>query len=153
MHVCIVCQKEVESGQGVRIKEDPVIRWIRRVKQWLQVAKNNELYVCNEDYAAHLERRKKFEKNLVIFTVLAAGLTFLLIILPILSGRLDLGGILGSILIGGLIIVAVVFFGYTAGVELRETAGGTELPESPPESKETGGSLFRPRAFPRKRGG
>ena len=41
--VCIICSQEVKHGHAVA--DDAVIRFIRHVKQSLNIAKNNELVV------------------------------------------------------------------------------------------------------------
>ena len=115
MRVCIVCQKEVKSG--ARVREDPAIRLIRTVKRLLGIARNNELYVCAQDIPAHAQRRKNFEKNLIIASVIGALLVLVLIVLPLLAGRLDVIGLVSALFIGVLIVLAVVFFRYTPAIE------------------------------------
>ena len=55
--VCIVDGEEIEKGY--RVKEDFVIRTIRRIKGALGMLRNNRLYVCEK----HLEEYKKKRKN------------------------------------------------------------------------------------------
>lgn len=125
MKVCIVCQKEIKGKGSPKVKEDNAIRFIRKIKQKVGVAKNNELYVCKEDIETHTKRRKDFEKNLIVSSVLAAGLVIFLIGLPLLMGTLDLGNLIGSIFIGALIILVVVFFRYTPAIEpAKESSQG-----------------------------
>ncbi len=117
MKVCIVCQKEISKDDTASmVKEDPAIALIRRVKSLFGIAKNNELYVCGNDLDAHMQKRLNFERNMMITSILAAGLILVLIGLPLLSGRLNLGSLIGSLFIGVMIILVVVFFRYTPQV-------------------------------------
>lgn len=136
MRMCIICQKEVVQGSGaLQVKEDPAIRLIRRVKQAAGIARNNDLYVCTADREAHAKRRKDFENNLIFSTVIAGVFVLLLIVLPILSGRLNVLGILGSILLGALLIVVVIFFRYTPAVEEQPSVpSGVSTSSTPSES-------------------
>lgn len=142
MKICIVCQKEVEPGRAARIREDTMIQGIRKAKQWIGIAKNNELYVCEQDYDAHVQRRKGFEKNLVISSVIGAGLVVFLLFLPLLAGRLDIGNIISAVGVGVLVVVAVVFFSYTAAIEPMETAAPSTA-AAPEPTRVEGGTILQ----------
>ena len=120
MKICIDCQKDVSGMRAVRIKEDRIIGFIRKVKTAMKIAKGNELYVCEDDLPKHLERRKSFEKTMVIFTVLAAIIVLLLLVTILLSGRIELWTVASAILIGVLLLLFSLVFKYVPAVENTE---------------------------------
>lgn len=117
MKVCIECEKNVEGIKAVKIKEDNVILAIRSIKRALKASKENELYVCEEHLKKHIERRKSFQKSLVLFGV-AAVLVFVLgLISMVLSGNFSILGFLAAIVIAAFLILFAVIFKYTPDVE------------------------------------
>ena len=117
MRVCIVCQKDVTGKPAKPVKEDSIIRFIRVVKQTFRVAANNELYVCDEDLPAHLQRRRSFERSIIIFGVLAAIVVVLLIGTILLSGRFDIWAMFSALIIGLFILLFVFVFKYAPAIE------------------------------------
>jgi hypothetical protein len=116
MKVCISCQKDVGGRKAVRVKEDRVIRVIRAVKNALRVAQNNELYVCEEDIKAHQERRRGFERSMLLAGILAGVIVLLFIVTLLLSGKLDAWALVSSILLA-LVILAFPLFRYAPALE------------------------------------
>ena len=132
MKVCIVCEKEVGSS-AVPIKEDRIIRILRGIKQKFNVAKMNELYVCEEDRKKHEERRKSFEKG-VLFASIGAGIVVVILLAKtILSGAIEGWSILSGLILAGFIIM-LPLFKYTPATEGSTTgavSSGTNIPKNP----------------------
>jgi hypothetical protein len=116
MKVCITCQKDVEGKNAVRVREDRVIRTIRAIKQAFRVAQMNELYVCQEDVKAHQERRRGFERSMLLAAILAGIIILLLIITSVLSGRFEVYEFFAGILLA-LVILAFPLFRYAPSLD------------------------------------
>ena len=114
--ICIICHQVVSQGKAARVKDDAVIQGIRGLKRLLRIAQNNELYVCEKDLPVHAEKRKKFEKELLIIGGVAIAVLFLLIGLPLLSGRFDISLFVSSIFISFLIVLFGILFKYAPAV-------------------------------------
>lgn len=82
--VCWICEKEVP--EGTPIKNDIMIRFIREMKRKMGILKGNELVVCPTHLAAYSEKRKKFERNLVLYATAAVLIAIGLPIFPLLAG-------------------------------------------------------------------
>jgi len=82
--VCWLCEKEVSGGTPLR--NDVVIRFIREWKRKFGILKGNELVVCPEHLAKYAEKRKKFERNLVLYATAAVLIAVGLPALPLLLG-------------------------------------------------------------------
>lgn len=117
MKICIVCQKEVSGRRAVKVREDRVIRFIRRVKQLLNIAAGNELYVCEDDISKQMERRKAFEKNMLFFGVLASLAVLGMLAVVVISGRFDLGMVLSALMLGAFILLFALIFRYAPALE------------------------------------
>lgn len=117
MKVCVIQHKdgmqEIKSGKAARVKEDALISGIRGVKKIFRIAQNNELYVCENDYEKVVQKRKKFEKNVVFIIVLSVIIMLFLVGLPLLSGKFELGIFFSALFIGTLIILGGVIFKYS----------------------------------------
>ncbi|MFH1785556.1 MAG: hypothetical protein ABH842_03940 [Candidatus Micrarchaeota archaeon] len=113
--VCVICQTNVDGKEALPIKEDRIITTIRAVKRKFGVAQMNELYVCAKDLQNHSERRKSFEKSMMIATVLAGLILVVIILSIVLSGRLDLWPIISAFILAGAVI-ALPIFKYTPAV-------------------------------------
>lgn len=122
MKVCIVCQKEVDGKKAVKVREDRIIKAIRRLKSIFRIAAGNDLYVCEEDLQKHLERRKSFEKSMLFFGILSVFVVMLLLFLVVMSGRFNLLVILSSFAIGAFILLFALVFKYAPGVENNVTS-------------------------------
>lgn len=125
--VCIICGKEIKKIEGAsKVKEDVVIESLRKIKKRFGIAKNNELFVCEEDYEKYREKRKQFERNFTFASALAAAILFLLIIVPIFFGSLPS---LGSIFFGlvvGIFLILMALISYLPAVEGKVEAMGME---------------------------
>lgn len=114
--ICIICHKEV-TGKALKVKDDFIINSIRSIKKLFRVAQNNQLFVCDKDIAVHREKRKKFEKELLVISAIVVIIILLLNGLPLLSGRFQFSMLLSSIFIAILIIVFAILFKYAPAVE------------------------------------
>jgi hypothetical protein len=135
MKICIVCQKDMEGKPTVPVRDDAIIRSIRKVKQSLNMAQNNELCVCEDDVPAHEKRRKEFERSLVLFGVLAAMVVILLVATLLLSGRFDIVAFLSAVLIGVFILLFAIVFKYAPALDRPDEARGKK-PKLPEELEE-----------------
>ncbi|MEM2909084.1 MAG: hypothetical protein QW590_03520 [Candidatus Bilamarchaeaceae archaeon] len=117
MKMCIVCEKPVEGKMAVRVKEDNIIRAIRLVKRTFKVARENELYVCEDDLKKHLERRASFNKTLIFFGIVAVALVVLSFISMLLSENIKIEGLIFSIIVGAFLVLFALLFKYTPEVE------------------------------------
>lgn len=116
MKVCVVCESALDGKKAYPVKEDNIIRAFRAIKKTLNIAKMNELYVCEEDLKKHQQRRKSFENGLLLSSVLA-GLLFIVVLgLSLFSGRFDLWSIFSAIIIS-IFIIALPLFKYVPAVE------------------------------------
>jgi len=116
MKLCIECEKNVEGMKAVKIREDNVISAIRKIKRALGASKENELYVCEEHLKKHIERRKSFQKSLILFGI-AAVLVFVLgLISMILSGSFNIVGFIAAVIISIFLILFAIVFKYTPDV-------------------------------------
>ena len=110
MRVCITCQKEITTGTP--IKEDSVIRLLRKIKSSVGIAKNNELFVCDACKPKHVEKRKAYEKSLPLWVGISVFAFIGIAGLPILNGQLSIGAFLLGLSLGGLMFIFSVFFKY-----------------------------------------
>jgi len=117
--VCVVCRNEIK-GEAYRVKEDSAIRFIRSIKTKLRIAQGNELFVCEKDYKKHIERRKGFEKELIIYTIIAAVVFVLLGFMPMLAGSFNIGAFLGALFVSGMILLLFVVFKYVPAIEEKK---------------------------------
>ncbi|MGC9005098.1 MAG: hypothetical protein ACP5JC_00535, partial [Candidatus Micrarchaeia archaeon] len=106
------------KGEGAyRVKEDIVIEWLRRIKKKFGIAKNNELFVCKDDYDKYKDKRKQFERNFMFASALAAAILLLLIIVPIFFGSLpSLSGIFFGLVVG-VFLILMALLSYLPAVE------------------------------------
>ncbi|MBI2079311.1 hypothetical protein HYT84_00980 [Candidatus Micrarchaeota archaeon] len=117
MKVCIICQKdETKTSMKLKVKDDQLIRVIRTIKSSIGVAKNNELYVCDSDIQAYKERRKKFERDAVLFGAVSIGIILVMGGLPLLAGQFNLFIILVSVLVAAFFFLFAVLFKYVPAV-------------------------------------
>jgi hypothetical protein len=116
MKVCITCQKDVEGKKAVPIKEDRIIRGIRAMKKALGIAQMNELYVCEDDIKAHQERRRAFERSMLLAAMLAGIIVLLIFVTLVFSGRFEAWAFLAGILLA-LVVLAFPIFRYAPALE------------------------------------
>ncbi|MCD6549102.1 hypothetical protein J7K41_00090 [Candidatus Micrarchaeota archaeon] len=85
--ICIICEKERE---GVPIKEDLVIRTIRRIKEKLGIAKGYKLVVCRECWEEYVKRRKSYERNMITWGLLGLAAVIFMGILFAITGAVNI---------------------------------------------------------------
>ena len=101
--ICWICEREVAGGAP--IKDDKVIRFIRSIKKKLGILKGNELVVCEEHIDQYKEKRRRFEKNLVLYATAAVILAVGLPLIPlILGGGFQLQTVCFSFILGAMIL-------------------------------------------------
>ena len=115
--VCVVCREEIKSGKVYRVKDDKAIQFIRAIKTRLGIVQGNELCICAKDIKEQVEKRRKFEKELIIYSIVAAVIVVLFGAMPILAGNINFGAILGSLLVGVMIVLLFVVFRYVPAVD------------------------------------
>lgn len=81
--ICVVCKKE---KKGRRVEEDLYLEAIRKIKTRLGIAKNNTLVVCDDCLPKATEKRRRFEKTLATWAILA---TLLFVMLVVISQTLQ----------------------------------------------------------------
>jgi hypothetical protein len=119
--VCIVCRKEIENGNPV--KEDVIIRFIKKIKQKTGTIQNNVLMVCDADLETYKKKRQNFEKMAVLHATAAVIVVAILFLAPIILGAPFSIVNLFFALILGIMIAALAILSYTPGLEMREWAG------------------------------
>ena len=113
--VCIICSKEVKGGRAVA--DDSVIRLIRWAKRSLKIAKNNELYVCDDDYEAYVKKRQAYERNLAVYMVVAGIVLVLLVFLPVFTTGFSAYATLVGILFAAILVALPVLTSHTPALE------------------------------------
>ena len=114
--VCIYDGEKVRKGY--KIKEDFIIRLIKRLKQRFGSYKGNTLVVCEKHIEEHRKRRKRFEKNMGLLGGVFAllGLLYLISLISNFSlGKLVSFTIFIAIL--GLIFILLFILSYVPSVE------------------------------------
>lgn len=117
MKICIECEKDVAGKKAFKIKEDRIIRGIRALKKLTRTAQGNELYVCNDHLEKHMKKRKRFEKSILIFGILAGIVVVLLVGMLLLSKKFDVVLLIYSLLVGVFILAFAVIFRYAPAIE------------------------------------
>lgn len=118
MKICILCEKEVDPASSFKVKDDPIIMFLRNVKSKLKIVKNNELYVCNSDLEKYNKKRKSFERNLIICSAIAAIVFLLFLVVTILSFKFDLLAFF-SVFIILIFILALPILVYAPAIEVK----------------------------------
>ncbi len=108
--ICIICEKE-PTGNACKVRDDAIIKTIRAVKQKLKIAKNNELYVCEDCLPSYKEKRKKFEKNLVFYVAIAAVIFIIINGFQLINGKFSIVLFFISLFLG-LMISALAILNY-----------------------------------------
>ncbi len=119
--VCVICEKEVNAGErAFLVKEDAVIKVIRRLKQALKIAKNNTLMVheaCLEQYTL---RRKQFERRMLFVIIFAVVTIVGLNLLQLMAGIFSLNILLFSIILPLFPLVLVLITTYCPEIDKKE---------------------------------
>ncbi|MGV8176965.1 MAG: hypothetical protein ACP5NX_04140 [Candidatus Bilamarchaeaceae archaeon] len=150
MKACIICQGELKSESGAaRVKEDGVIKAIRAVKQALKLAKNHELYVCADHMAEYSKKRKAFEKDILIYSIIAALVFLGFTILPLLNGTFTLGLLVMALLVAVFILLFAVIFRYVPSLEAPPVLSAGPVPSAKAAAQDMGdGPEMEPKNVP-----
>ncbi len=116
MRVCVSCEKEIPKG-GFPVKDDKIIQVIRSIKRKLNIAKDNELVVCDSCKVKHATRRSQYERSLPIWIGVAVLCFLGLTVLPLLSGSLSISSIIIGILFAGLLLFFAVVLRYVPAMK------------------------------------
>ncbi len=123
--VCIICEKEPQ-GNAARVREDPIISTIRSVKGFFHMARNNELYVCENCLPKHREKRKAFERSMVLWVAIGVIVFIAMNALQVISGVFNLFTFVSSVFLA-LVFAAFGLLNYSPAVD------GAGTPESAQE--------------------
>jgi len=99
--ICVVCKQE---KKGDRVEDDIYLETVRKIKNALRVATNNTLVVCKDCIPKAEEKRRRFERTVMTWGILAALLfvMFMLMFPTLLSIFLSLVAIAFFMLIAFL---------------------------------------------------
>jgi hypothetical protein len=110
--ICIVCREE---KKGSKVEDDVYLDTIRKIKNKLNIAKNNTLVVCDDCLPKAKEKRRRFERTLAMWALLA---TLLFVMLVMISPSLM------SVLLGLLAAVVFILFSLVLYFPRVEEHGG-----------------------------
>jgi uncharacterized membrane protein len=113
-NACIMCTEEIKKGEGNEVVEDKIIEIIREVKNKLGVAKGYKLVVCDKCLEDYEKKRKRFERNTILYLGLGIVIIILLMIL-----NFSIGSFIGGILIF-LILLLFSIFSYIPRIKKKE---------------------------------
>jgi len=126
--VCFICEKEIEKGY--KVKDSFLLGIIRKIKQKLNILKNNELYVCENCLEAYKKRRASFERNNKINLVILILMVFTMFLLPLINGiELNLESIIANLVL--ISIIAVIFILLSVFVYIPEIEKEIHPPQQP----------------------
>lgn len=100
--VCIICGKEAKGGHPVQ--DDFVIVGIRRIKNALRIAKNNELVVTDECMEQYTKKRQKYERDMMMHVILGAFVFLVIALLPVFTT----GFSIIAVLLGALLAILII---------------------------------------------
>jgi len=109
-NACIMCTEEIKKGEGNEVVEDKIIEIIRKVKNKLGVAKGYKLVVCDKCLEDYEKKRKRFERNTILYLGLGIVIIILLMIL-----NFSIGSFIGGILIFLILLLFSIFSYQTKG--------------------------------------
>lgn len=124
--VCIITKeadgtpvKHQKESDGIPVKDDLILRSIRRVKQMLNISTGNQLVVCGGHIEEARKRRAKFEKSMMTASGIGAIFGIVLLVIAILSEK-SIFDILRAIFLLVLLVVvmaALSLYQYFPAVE------------------------------------
>lgn len=109
---CIICGEEINTGNEVI--EDKIIEFIRTIKSKLGVVKGYKLYVCDNCLETYEKKRKRFERNVLLYGGLGLVLTLLLLFF-----NFSIGSFLVGILLF-LVMILLAIMGYVPQIKKKE---------------------------------
>lgn len=126
--MCVITRKEVPEGKGTPIREDAVIRTIRKIKARLGILQNNVLVVSDEALEEYKKKRSNFEKMAVVYATIAAVIVVVLIFGPLLvGGQFNIVNVLFALIFGAM-VMALSLLSYVPALQAKEGGGRPPTP-------------------------
>jgi len=97
--ICVICRQE---KKGDKVEDDIYLETMRKIKNKLNIAANNTLVVCKDCLPKADEKRKRFERTIMVWGIL---MSLLFVMFMLMSPTLL------SIFLS---IVAIIFFMFIA---------------------------------------
>jgi hypothetical protein len=110
--ICVVCKEE---KKGSKVEDDIYLDTLRKIKNKLNIAKNNTLVVCDDCLPKAREKRRRFERTLAMWALLA---TLMFVMLVVMSPTLE------SVFLGLVAVVIFVLFSLVLYFPRVEEHGG-----------------------------
>lgn len=126
---CIICSEEITKGNEV--VEDKIIDFIRKVKSKLGVVKGYKLYVCDNCLETYEKKRKRFERNILLYGGLGLVLTLLLLFF-----NFSIGSFLVGILLF-LVMLLLAIMGYVPQIKKNEKTKVSRIKKNEVKKNET----------------
>jgi uncharacterized protein YhaN len=82
--VCIIHQK---PSDGVPVKDDVILKTIRKIKRAFKISTGNQLVVCKAHLEEARKKRSKFEKSLMTAAGIGALFGIIMLVVSILSQK------------------------------------------------------------------
>jgi len=116
--VCIIHQK---PSDGIPVKDDLILKTIRRLKQAFKASTGNQLVVCNAHLDEARKKRAKFEKSLITSAGIGAIFGIIMLAVSILSQRSLFDILRAIVLLVFLVVVmsALSLYQYFPALEER----------------------------------
>jgi uncharacterized protein YacL len=109
---CIICGEEVKKGSEV--VEDKIIEIIRKIKGKFGAVKGYKLLVCENCIEKYEKRRKRFERNVIIYGGLGVVMALFLIVF-----NFSFASILTGIFLI-LVMILLALMGYQPRIKKKE---------------------------------
>ncbi len=119
-NVCFICGEKVNNKKAVPIKDDIIIKGIKKVKEKTGKVKNNKLYVCEDCWDVYKKERKSFINGIFISSLFVGIIFTLLVLGPIFLGSFNLGAVIN------LTIVCLVLWGFLMVIQMYKYRPATE---------------------------
>jgi hypothetical protein len=156
MRICISCQKDVQGKKSYPVQWDRFLKLILAVKKALRIAQGNELFVCEDCLAKHQERRRSFERSMVLAGVLAGIIFLLLISTFVLKGTFDAWAFFAGIVLSLVVLLFPLFRYVPALVGMPVRPFGKPQAAKNPEPEKAGQAkqgAAKEKAAPQKEAG
>lgn len=115
--VCIICEKEIETGYSV--KDSYILHLIKKIKAKLNMLKNNELMVCMNCLETYKKRRKGFEQKILLNLVISILLLFFILLVPLIfNSSFNITSLILLVLVLA-ILVFLSFLSYIPNIEQK----------------------------------
>jgi len=75
----IITGEEIKEGKAYKIKNDPILNLLVKIKKITKTYKGNNLYVSEKNLEEYKKKRKRFETNMIILSVLISLLLIMVL--------------------------------------------------------------------------